>query len=566
MSSWLLPFFFLFNKGNKRNSQNNINKNEKKMEAFPIKTNVESEKNALINPQFENVSVHDPSIIKVDDTYYVFGTHVTAAKSKDLMKWTRFTNGYTTPNNTLYGDMSANLAETFKWAGEDDANCKGGFGVWAPEPFWNRDYLHKDGTKGAYMLYYSASSTPIRSAIGFAVAKEIEGPYQYVDTLIYSGFTRDDAYDKRSNVNKKWSNTNILQLIKAGKIRNKDAKVDWFHPDGAYNNSMYPNAIDANLFYDETGKLWMTYGSWSGGIFILELDKESGRAIYPGEDGVTEDGRIIDRYFGTKIAGGYRKSCEGPYVYFDTETRFYYLFVTYGWLGANGEYQMRVFRSKKPDGPYVDISGQDAVLKPEHAFMGVDTTDLNGTHDTDHAPFGNKLFGHFQFVENVEEEVGYNYVSSGHNSVYVDVENNLRLLVFHTRFLNRGERHELRIHQLFMNGDAWPVVAPSRYTGESLQVIRKDQIIGTYQFVNHEKDISKVVKKTSAITLQEDGTIAGSTQGSWKLINKYQAEINIAGQTYKGVFLQQWNEVTEQVDTAFTALSNEGKSIWGIRI
>src|SRR5690606_26028959 len=137
MSSWHLPFFFLFNKDNKRNSQNNINKNENKMEAFPIKTNVESEKNALINPQFENVSVHDPSIIKVDDTYYVFRTHVTATKSNDLMKWTSYTNSYTTPNDTLYGDMSANLAETFKWAGEDDANCKVGFGVWAPEPFCN---------------------------------------------------------------------------------------------------------------------------------------------------------------------------------------------------------------------------------------------------------------------------------------------------------------------------------------------------------------------------------------------------------------------------------------------
>ena len=50
-------------------------------------------------PAFQNVSVHDPSIIKDGDTYYVFGTHIEAAKSPDLMSWTRFTNGYTTPGN-----------------------------------------------------------------------------------------------------------------------------------------------------------------------------------------------------------------------------------------------------------------------------------------------------------------------------------------------------------------------------------------------------------------------------------------------------------------------------------
>ena len=45
------------------------------------------------------------------------------------------------------------------------------------------------------MLYYSASSTWRRSAIGLAVAKTIEGPYSYADTVIYSGFTEKDSTD-----------------------------------------------------------------------------------------------------------------------------------------------------------------------------------------------------------------------------------------------------------------------------------------------------------------------------------------------------------------------------------
>ena len=79
------------------------------------------------------VSVHDPSIVKEDDTYYVFGSHIEAAKSTDLQNWTTFTNGYTTPGNVIFGDLSDNLEESFEWAGEDDSDCKGGYAVWAPD-------------------------------------------------------------------------------------------------------------------------------------------------------------------------------------------------------------------------------------------------------------------------------------------------------------------------------------------------------------------------------------------------------------------------------------------------
>ncbi len=297
-------------------------------------------------PDFQNVSVHDPSIVKDGDTYYVFGSHIEAAKSTDLQSWTRFTNGYTTPGNVLYGDLSQNLAGSFAWAGENDSDSKGGFAVWAPDVIWNENYLNEDGTTGAYMMYYSASSTYIRSAIGFAVAKNIEGPYTYVDTVVYSGFTRDEAYDANSTVNKKWTNTNISKLMDNGTLAGP--RPGWFNNNGSYANGNYPNAIDANLFYDENGKLWMTYGSWSGGIFVLPIDETTGRPVYPGKDGTTADGRLVDRYFGTKISGGFGKSGEGPYVLYNKQTDYYYLFVTYGWLGADGGYNMRMFRSSEP--------------------------------------------------------------------------------------------------------------------------------------------------------------------------------------------------------------------------
>lgn len=197
--------------------------------AIDAAATVPDQNNKQDAPTFSNVSVHDPSTVKDGDTYYVFGSHISAAKSKDLTNWTSFANDYNTPGNTLYGDLSKNLAGSLAWAGENNADSKGGFSVWAPDVFWNEHYVNEDGTKGAYMIYYSASSTYIRSAIGIAVAPKIEGPYQYVDTIIHTGFTKETAFDKDSKVDKKWTNTPIQQLIKEGKLEGpRSGSSSWY--------------------------------------------------------------------------------------------------------------------------------------------------------------------------------------------------------------------------------------------------------------------------------------------------------------------------------------------------
>ena len=139
------------------------------------------------------VSVHDPSIIKDGQTYYVFGSHIDAAKTTDLQNWKTFTNGYAKTNNVEFGNLSQNLKKAFAWAGEDLEDCKGGFAVWAPDVVWNPEYINSDGSKGAYLMYFCTSSTYMRSVIGFAASKNIEGPYTCVDTMIYSGHKDSDT-------------------------------------------------------------------------------------------------------------------------------------------------------------------------------------------------------------------------------------------------------------------------------------------------------------------------------------------------------------------------------------
>ena len=356
------------------------------------------------------VSVHDPSIIKdTDGTYYVFGSHIEAAKSADLMNWRRFSNGYATNNNVEFGNLSQNLKKAFAWAGEDLEDCEGGFAVWAPDVVWDADYINSDGSKGAYLMYFCTSSTYMRSVIAYAASKNIEGPYTFVDTLIYSGFTNNDAYVKSStkNVNKKYTSTNIDELIAAGQVSFNNS---WFR-NNDFNNQLFPNAIDPTIYFDTDGKMYMCYGSWSGGIFTLEIDPATGQCIHP-KTGQTSDGRMVDSYFGTKISGGYGKSGEGPFIEYNADTGYYYLWVTYGGLTSNGGYNMRVFRSTSPLGPFTDPAGRQAVLPTN---PNLDATGL-------------KVMGNYKF-----SSLDKAYMACGHNSVLRD-DDGKWYLFYHARF------------------------------------------------------------------------------------------------------------------------------------
>ena len=156
------------------------------------------------------VSVHDPSIVEDNGHYYVFGSHIATAKSDDLINWSAISRDYENPNgNVVYGNLVQTFKESFKWAGYDDGDCAGGkYAVWAPDVFYNKDYVWNDGSKGAWMLYYSASSTWRRSCIGFLVSKKVSSGYQYGDTIVYSGFTNTGKvnYDGNSKRDTTWTN------------------------------------------------------------------------------------------------------------------------------------------------------------------------------------------------------------------------------------------------------------------------------------------------------------------------------------------------------------------------
>ena len=140
------------------------------------------------------------------------------------------------------------------------------------------------------------------------------------------------------------------------------------------------------MFYDEQGKLWMSYGSWSGGIWMIELDENTGLRDYNVSYSIKGSGNGVtsDPYFGKKIAGGYYVSGEGSYI--EYIGGYYFLFISYGGLAVggnpndynNGGYQMRYFRSENPDGPYKDANNVDAIFPTYRLNFGHNATDNRG--------------------------------------------------------------------------------------------------------------------------------------------------------------------------------------------
>ena len=498
------------------------------------------------------VSVHDPSIVEDNGHYYVFGSHIATAKSDDLINWQAISRDYENPNgNVVYGNLVQTFKESFKWAGYDDGDCAGGkYAVWAPDVFYNKDYVWNDGSKGAWMLYYSASSTWRRSCIGFLVSKKVSSGYQYGDTIVYSGFTNTGKvnYDGNSKRDTTWTNDylHLKDLMNRGVIDKDVSKWKCFNSDGTWNNRYAPNAIDPTIFYNSVEKqLFMVYGSWSGGLFILELDKATGKPIYPGKDGTdSNSGNFIDRYFGTHIAGGNHMSGEGPYIKFDKVSGYYFMYETYGGLLAAGGYNMRMFRSKTLAGPYLDPYGNKAQDSGANVHR-----------------YGVKIMGNYQF----KGQEGYR--SAGHNSALF-TEDGRHYIVFHQRFLDsaKGEYHEVRVRQQFLNQDNWLVTAVYENKNEKIEKYTAEEVVGSYEFINHgnaEKDGNMLPTKT--VVLEKNGSVTGDETGTWSMTDGESytyVTLTLSGTAYNGVFFRQSDDNNKKKMT-FTAIGKNNLAIWG---
>lgn len=422
--------------------------------------------------QWGELNTHDPSIFKVNDYYYVFSTDASYGNMHKLGIQIRKSKDLITweYEGTAFHDFERDCEEAISYAKLDVSKKEG---LWAPDVVY---------VNGVYRLYYSASTFgSSRSCIGLAESKKIEGPY------VHKGI----VYESYANAVSK------------------------------------PNAIDPAIITDKEGNMYMSYGSFFGGIFIEPLDSSTGL--------IKDDSEAI------RIAGSRGASVEGSYIIYSEETEYYYLFVSYGSLSS--DYNVRVGRSKEVTGPYEDANGKrmDALAPGNEEKIGT------------------KVMGGYTFLSDPGVVQSKGYMAPGHNSVLKD--NGKYYIVHHTRTYQLPDYwFYMNVRGMSFNKFGWPVIYPNRYHGEELAPISIQE--GEYAILEHLSDNNSVAHKSKRAELK-NGNIAGEMIGSYRVYEDYRFEIVIEDTIYDGVILKQYDWEREKEVIAFTVMSEDGRCIWG---
>ncbi|WP_177200908.1 arabinan endo-1,5-alpha-L-arabinosidase [Roseateles sp. YR242] len=230
------------------------------------------------------------------------------------------------------------------WA--DAVPAHRGLDVWAPKVFEH---------KGRFWLMYSISTFgKNRSAIGLASSTALQGQPWRDDGLVQASVETDDF-----------------------------------------------NAIDPDVLADTDGRLWLSYGSFWGGLRVVELDPQSLRP------------RGETRFMARRKGG-----IEAPTLWRRGE--WVYLFASFDFCcrGLNSTYNIRVGRARSPQGPFVDQAG-------------VDMMNGGGT---------------------VVEQGAGRWIGPGHQDVVG------RWIVRHAYDAQDGGRPKLRLDELRWTEDGWPML------------------------------------------------------------------------------------------------------------
>ncbi|MBN2163802.1 MAG: family 43 glycosylhydrolase [Pontiellaceae bacterium] len=239
------------------------------------------------------IYTHDPStLIKTSGRYYYFGTsqNLVYHWSTDLRNW----------NNHGYVFASGIPA----WTTEAVPTFTGHF--WAPDvAFFN----------GKYHVYYSISEWgTIDSAIGLVTTPSLTSP--------------------------SWTDQ--------GKVVQSDAANEAV----SETDTTAFNCIDPSILVDDNGSVWMTFGSYSSGILVTEINPVTGLRM----NTTTLEAELVANNSGYR---GWGSSIEAAFTY--KHAGYYYLFVNYGGCcsGVDSTYNIRVGRSTSVTGPYYDKDGVD---------------------------------------------------------------------------------------------------------------------------------------------------------------------------------------------------------------
>ena len=531
-------------------------------------------------------SIHDPSVVWDTNTqmFYIYGSHYAGAKTKDFSSYTSisryYSGGYNSAN--AYKAFKSNPTHTVKRClpgsttveevtlGSFDASAfcsiySDNEAGWVSGDQWAPDIVYNPNMK-KWCYYLSLNGDHWASVVVLMTGDSPEGPFTYQAPIVFSGFNGQTYNGKKVN----YKDTDLeIVLGTLNTLPSRYNTNQW----GTY----YPNCIDPCVFFDEEGEMWMTHGSWSGGIFILKLDKNTGLRDYTYTYGGTGTSPNVaatsDAYFGKKIAGGAYVSGEGSYI--QHIGNYYYLFMSYGGFGPSDGYEMRVFRSENPDGPYKDASGNNPIYSSYRLNYGKNAA----------TNMGMKLIG----AMNNWGLMTVGECAQGHNSACQD-DMGRTFLVTHTKFNDGTIGHQVRVYQLFLNKFGWLCTAPFQFDGETTtdadiattQPYSAADIEGDYHLLIHpyRLDHTKYEEATPTIVhLSADGKVTGDKYtGTWAYTDEgasyFQIKLKATGSsttdTYNGVVTEQTLEGSNARALCFTTVSSAGTSsgvpCWGYKL
>lgn len=317
------------------------------------------------------------------------------------------------------------------------------------------------------------------------------------------------------------------------------------------------NAIDPSVIADEnTGKWWMHYGSFFGGLYCVELNPETGLALNEGDLG-----HLVAR------RANYRKdNLEAPEIIYHPELKQYYLFTSYDPLMTT--YNVRVSRSDAAEGPFTD-------------YFGKAVKDTTNNFPILTAPY------------RFENHTGW--AGTAHCAVFSDGEGNY-FMAHQGRLSPQNQLMVLHIRQLFFTPEGWPVASPERYAGTASRQFSKEDLVGEWEIIRvqepaYERQLEagqilwgegelkeKEWNLSTRVTLVKDGTCKGQmTDNEWNIVQmngkwsflteKHLLMVDLNSEKIENLVIfagHDWENETETI--LFTGLDSRGRSVWGKRI
>ena len=244
-----------------------------------------------------DLGVHDPAMIREKKTCYIFCTGG---------GWRGGIVPVRSSTNMLHWTRSGSVFQKLPdWVAKEIPLARG---IWAPDiSYFN----------GSYHLYYAVSSFGVnKSAIGLAVNKTLDP----------------------SSPRYKW--------VDQGLVVRSEPGIDDF------------NAIDPNLVIEDKNNFWLCWGSFWGGIKMQRVDPKTGKLSVTDTAIYSLASRPRQNPPQTPPVEG---AVEAPFIVRHGD--YWYLFASYDFCcrGTNSTYKVKVGRSSKVTGPYLDRDGKSLV-------------------------------------------------------------------------------------------------------------------------------------------------------------------------------------------------------------